>query len=434
MTNKVWTIIAHEYTSKIKSKGFLIATFLAPLGIVAVYGLLIYLTMSFDQTEKQLYFIDEGQPYLSEILERDPELYAKTTKDIEELKAQVQTGEIDGYVSLPEDLVENGVFSVYTAGGGGTGFISKLKSDVGDVIEQIRIEEAGIDQALLDEIYAPVSLDTNKINEQGEEEDDATEAKSYIGLFFGFVMYFLIFIYGSFVSRGVLEEKANRIVEIIASSAKPIDILLGKIIGIGSLGITQVLMWLGVITITLTFLAGMFEAPDSETIQKTIENQSMGQASAEPVPAEMIDSIIGSIDGTVVFGFFFFFIIGFFIYSAIFAALGAAVDNEQDMQQLQLPFTLPVFISLGLVFPVTQNPDGIHSVILTQFPLTSPILMPARMAATNVPLLEVLSSAVLAILGFLGILWVAAKIYRIGMLSTGKKPSFKDLWKWLRTA
>jgi ABC-2 type transport system permease protein len=184
----------------------------------------------------------------------------------------------------------------------------------------------------------------------------------------------------------------------------------------------------------LTLLANMIEPPDPEVLQQTIENQSMGQANTESVPAELLESIFGAIDGGVIFSFFFFFIVGFFIYSAIFAALGAAVDNEQDMQQLQIPFTLPVFISLGLVFPVTQNPDGLHSIFLTLFPLTSPILMPARMAATNVPTLEIVASAIFAILGFLVILWLAAKIYRIGMLSTGKKPSFKDLWKWIRTA
>lgn len=435
MTNKVLTIIGHEYSSKVKSRGFLIATFLAPIGIVALYGLIIYLSISFDTTEKKLFFIDNGQPMMENIIEQDPNLYELTNREVDDLKSDVQEGKIDGYVTIPADIVENGEFSVYTAGGGGTGYISKLKTDVGDVVEQLRIDEAGIDQSILAEIYAPVRLSTNKINEDGKEEKDATEIKSFIGIAFGFIMYMLIFIYGSFVSRGVLEEKSNRIIEIIASSAKPIDILLGKVIGIGALALTQIFMWLIVIGAMLAIIGGAGLTPDADDLQKTMDSQPMVAApQAESLPLEMIDSVTSSIDATVIVSFIFFFIIGFLIYSAIFAALGAAVDNEQDMGQLQLPFTLPIILCIGMISPVTQNPDGLHSIIFTMFPLTSPILMPARIAATNVPLWEVIVSGALAILGFLAILWVAGKIYRIGMLSTGKKPSFKDLWKWIRTA
>jgi len=434
MTKKILTIISHEFTSKIKSKGFLIATFVAPIAIIGLYGLLIYLSLSFDQSEKKLLFVDSGKEYISQMVAQDPELYALTTESIDKLKEQVNHGTIDGYVSIPEDIIENGEFSVYTSGGGGTGFISKLKDDVGDVVEGIRIKKAGIDQTILDGIFKPVSLKTNMIDEQGNEQRDETEAKSFIGIVFGFLMYMLIFIYGGFVSRGVVEEKSNRIVEIIASSAKPIDILMGKIVGIGALGITQILMWLVLISVMFAVIAGAGIGPDVDSVQQTINNQPGLDAGSNSIQEELVGKILGAIDLATIVGFIFFFIAGYFIYSAMFAALGAAVDNEQDVQQLQLPLTVPIFISLGMITPVSQNPDGLHSIIFTMFPLTSPILMPARMAATNVPLIEVIASAILLVLGFLGILWVSAKIYRIGILSTGKRPSFKELWKWIRTA
>ncbi|GAB5465149.1 MAG: ABC transporter permease [Candidatus Kapaibacteriales bacterium] len=437
MANKVFTIMTHEYLSKIKSKGFLIVTFLAPLGIILFYGAIIYLSTSFDETEKQLYFVDNGSQIIEDIVSQDENLYELTELNIDELKDMVISGESDGYVTIDDNLVETGKVAVFTSGGGGIGYIKKLRSDVEDVVKGYRIENAGIDEAVLLEIDRPIKVSTNKLDETGKTATDATEAKSIFGMIFGFIMYFLIFIYGSFVSRGVIEEKSNRIIEIIASSARPKEILLGKILGIGAMGLTQIIIWLVIISSLLGLIGTLGVFPDADTLAQASASQPGMSGTESTVDAGMAQDIMNAITNSIgldmIIGFIFFFIGGYFTYSALYAALGAAVDNEQDAQQLQLPISLPIFISLGLITPVSSNPDGVHSIIFSLFPLTSPILMPARMAATNVPVIELIASALLLILGFFGILWVSAKIYRIGMLSTGKKPSFKDIIKWIRT-
>ncbi|MFN3195357.1 MAG: ABC transporter permease [Chlorobiota bacterium] len=426
--NKIKTIIAHEYISKVKTKGFLIGTILGPLGLVALLGIIVYISMSFGDTSKKLAIVDQSTVIEKPLVAADTSLYYSTQKSIAELKEELQKETIDGYVVIPEDILDKGEASVYTTGGGGLGLISSLESDLNKIVRVKRLERIGTDPEVIDLIKQRVSVNTNKITETGETEQDDTKAMAYVGYGLGFAMYFLVFIYGSFVSRGVIEEKSNRIIEVLASSAKPFEIMMGKVIGIGFVGLTQIIFWL-LLGFGLLTLLGPLIFGDPESMKGMTE---MAQAQGGNMMDQTQGLSIPGVDITLVLGFLFYFIMGYFTYATFFAGVGAAVDNEQDAAQLQLPVTLPIILAIMITPQIMNNPDSTLAVVLSIVPLTSPLIMIVRIAATNVPIIEIIASAA-ALIGFFFVaVWVSAKIYRIGILMTGKKPKFSDLVKWIK--
>src|SRR6056300_1110909 len=426
--SKIKTIIAHEYISKVKTKGFLIGTILGPLGLVALLGIIVYISLSFGDTSKKLAIIDQSTVIEKKLVAADTSLYYSTQKSIAELKEELQKETIDDYVVIPEDILDKGEASVYTTGGGGLGLISSLESDLNKIVRVKRLERIGTDPDVIDLIKQRVNINTNTITETGETEQDDTKAMAYVGYGLGFAMYFLVFIYGSFVSRGVIEEKSNRIIEVLASSAKPFEIMMGKVIGIGFVGLTQIIFWLllgfGLLTLLEPLIFG-----DPESVKGMTE---MAQAQGGNMMDQTQGLSIPGVDFTLFLGFLFYFIMGYFTYATLFAGVGAAVDNEQDAAQLQLPVTLPIILAIMITPQIMNNPDSTLAVVLSIVPLTSPLIMIVRIAATNVPIIEVIASAA-ALIGFFFVaVWVSAKIYRIGILMTGKKPKFSDLVKWIK--
>lgn len=426
--NKIKTIISHEYISKVKTKGFLIGTVLAPLGIVALIGIIVYVSTMFGDTSKKLAIIDNEGSLAQELISADTSLYYHTSKTEAELKKELQSESIDGYVVIPADILESGKALVFTSGGGGLGFISSLEDNLTSIVRVKRLEKIGTDPSVIDLMKQEITLVTNKVTETGKVEKDDTRAMAFIGYGLGFAMYFLVFIYGSFVSRGVIEEKSNRIVEVLASSARPFEIMMGKVVGIGLMGLTQIIFWI-VLGVGLLYIIGpmLFGNPDN---LKAMTDMAQTQGSAMASQAQGFS--LPSINIALVFGFIFYFLLGYFTYASFFAGVGAAVDNEQDAAQLQLPVTIPIILSIMVTPQVMSNPDSVLSIVLSIFPLTSPIIMIVRLAATNVPILQVLASVIVLIGFFIFAVWVSAKIYRVGILMTGKKPKFSDLIKWIK--
>ncbi|MER3328225.1 MAG: ABC transporter permease, partial [Candidatus Kapaibacterium sp.] len=278
--NKIKTIIAHEYISKVKTKGFLIGTILGPLGLVALLGIIVYISMSFGDTSKKLAIVDNEGSIYTELVKNDSALYYKSDKGVDALKKELQEEKIYVYVIIPEDILDKGNVSVYTGGGGGLGLISSLEDNLTSIVRLKRLERLGTDPSVIDLIRQEVTVVTNKITETGEVEKDDTKAMAYVGYGLGFAMYFLVFIYGSFVSRGVIEEKSNRIIEVLASSAKPFEIMMGKVIGIGLVGLTQIIFWLLLGFGLLTVLGPLiFGDPESiKTMTDMAEAQGGGMA------------------------------------------------------------------------------------------------------------------------------------------------------------
>lgn len=427
LTSKIGTIIRHEYLMRIKTKGFLIGTIFGPLILVAIIGIPVLLAIvSEDSTEKKIAILDETDKYGEMIVAKDSTKFFLTGETESQLKADILSEKLDGYLFLPEDIIESGEATVYTRGGGGLGFITSMERNLGRILWRQRLLEADVDTSVINLVAKGVEVHTQKITEEGEQKD-YTEAFAFIGYILGFMIYGMMFAYGGLVMRGVIEEKTNRIVEIIASSAKPFEIMFGKVVGIGAVGLTQVVIWLIFAALGLTFaepVARLFmEQPEAM--------QNMASASGQSAMPPGFE--IPEVSPWLFVSFIFYFLAGYFIYSSLFAAIGSAVDQEQDAAQLQMPVTLPIILPILFIFNIMSNPDSVLAIVMSLIPFFSPILMIVRIAATDVPAWQIVTSVVLLILTFFGCLWVAAKIYRVGILMTGKKPSFKDLIKWAKS-
>lgn len=430
LTNKVKIVLKHEYLSKVKSKSFLIGTFVAPLGIVALFGVLIAASFVFkDTTERKLAIVDKTE-YLGQVLvETDTSRYYLSDKSEKELTKLTEDSEIDGYILIQEDILDSGNVPIYTQGGGGIGFTSLLEKNLSSIVRKERLKRSGTSDDIINLVDSGINLKTKKVTEEGIK-DDKTEVLAYVGYALGFVIYMLMFLYGNQIFRSVLEEKSNRIIEIIVSSAKPFDILLGKVLGIGLVGLTQVFAWIAIVVILLTFagqIAGAFIDIDPSALQAGMTAQD-----AQTEQVEKMMSGIPEVSPWLGIGFIFYFLAGYFIYSCLFAAVASAVDNEQDAQQLMVPITIPIIIPIALIPMIMANPDSTAAVVVSLIPFFSPILMIVRIASTQVPIWQILASVVLLISTFIGIIWLTAKIYRIGILMTGKKPTIKDFYKWIK--
>lgn len=429
-TAKIWTIINHEYMTKVKSKGFIISTILAPLFLLALIAIPIIITvLSIDESEKKIAIIDLSNSNIGkQLVSIDTAKYILTNKSLSELRQQILNREIDGYFVIPEDIKSRNKITIYTRGGGGFAFIAKVEKNLSKIVRHERLTEAGLDPNFIDMAEKGIEVQTEKLTEEGSEKDYA-EILAGVGYFLGFMIYMMMFMYGSLVMRAVIEEKANRIIEVIASSAKPFEIMFGKVVGIGAVGLTQVIIWtilsLGILSLVGP-IASMF-APSPEILTAGAPMQGKDAMF-------MQNFEIPNISIWLILGFIFYFLAGYFIYSTLFAAVGSAVDQESDAQQLMTPITLPIIIPILFIGSVISNPDSVLSVVLSLIPFFSPILMIVRVAATDVPLWQILLSLVLMVSTFLGCLWLAAKIYRTGILMYGKKPTFKDIFKWLKLA
>lgn len=448
--SKIWTIVSHEYMSKVKSKGFILGTFLGPLTFLVFIGIVVLINViSQDDTSKKLAILDKSNLIVNELVKIDSKKYYQTNKSPEELNKLILADKIDGYAIIDENVIDNGKATIYSKGGGGSGLVTYLESNLEQVVRKNRLTKSGVSNEMMEFIDKRIDVSTEKITENGTEKD-YTEAFAFIGYILGFAIYMLIFIYGSFVSRAVIEEKSNRIVEIIVSSVKPFELMFGKVIGIGLVGFTQVGVWIILFIIfssSAGYVANTFwgdKLKDKKSQEQLVKNMNKMNSNS-PMGSQMTDENmesnqkvanmlknIPSISPLLVVGFLFYFLIGYLIYSTLFAAVGSAVDQESDAAQLQLPVSLPVIIPILVIPQVMSNPDSTFSTIMSLIPFFTPILMTVRIAATSVPIWQIAFSIVLCVLTFLGALWVSAKIYKIGILMTGKKPSFKDLYKWIK--
>ncbi len=424
---KIKSIIKHEYTTRIKSKGFIISTLLGPIGFFVIMGMIAlssYLSVS-ESPKMKIAIIDYTHNYGKEIVRLDSVNLFLSKKSEAELREKVLKQELDGFLIIPENILDSGIVYLFTGGGGGIAFQSSIRDIVNAVVRRHRLEREGISPLVIQKIDSPVLLDARKITITGEKKE-FTEVYAVLGYILGISIYILMFTYGGIVQRSVIEEKANRIIEVLASSAKPFEILLGKVIGVGALGLTQILIWLIVFGLGLYFgapiILSFFE---SDIIQSSIVSN-----------AELSDAATGleipTISPLLILALIFYFLAGYFLFSTIFAAIGSAVDQESDAAQIQAPISMFLVIPLLFISVVIVNPDSTLSVILSLIPFFSPTLMVIRIAASEVPLWQIIVSVMLMIISFFAAIWASAKIYRIGILIYGKKPSFKELFKWLK--
>lgn len=431
--NKTAIIARSEYLRRVKSKMFLVSTFLAPVMLLALFGVSVAVALLTQEGEaREVAILDETGVLGERLAASLPENYTATVEaaPLDSLRARVERGALDGYFVLPAGLLTGDAGAAfYSSGGGGFSSQIRLESAVGDVVRRARLEAAGAPPDLLDAAESEVPVRMVAFTDEGEAAD-ATWLYAGLGYVMGFVIYIAMFVYGAMVMRGVIEEKTNRIVEIVASSARPFELMMGKVLGIGAVGLTQFVLW---IVLALAGLA-VFGAVLGGMVDPASLAGADAAAGAEELPFDPSLLSLSSVPFSLVVYFLLFFLGGYLLYGSLFAAIGSAVEQESDAQSLQMPILIPVILPALFLPFIADNPDAPASVILSLVPFFSPILMVVRAAATDVPFWQMALSLALLALAFVGTIWLASRIYRVGILMYGKKATFRDLARWVRTA
>ncbi len=416
-------------------------TFLGPILIGGMYAIAIWLAVNADEMnqKKNVYVIDETEQFKDHFRDSKSLSFQYVNSNLDSTKKLIE-GDEDSYVlyipNLTKDL--SGV-QLYSTKQASISVVSYIEKEIESELKDKKLVENGISRDILKSLDMDVSLNTIRLTDKGEESGSAG-ASFGIGMFASVLIYLFIFLYGVQVMRGVIEEKNNRIVEVIISSVKPFQLMMGKIIGIALVGLTQFVLWV-VLTTTISGIATQKLSSNlSNTTEQTTGVAVGAGASAFDQSKQMsgndaaqIMDAINTINFPLLIGtFIFYFLGGYLLYSALFAAIGSAVDNESETQQFMFPVTIPLIFSFVLSSSaVANNPDGPIAFWMSMIPLTSPIVMMVRIPF-GVPVWQLVLSMVLLILGFMGTVWIAAKIYRTGILMYGKKVTFKELYKWLR--
>jgi ABC-2 type transport system permease protein len=418
--NKIWLIIKREYLVRVRKRSFIIMTILGPLLIAGIIILPTYLAMQ-GHDERIIALYEENTFFSSKLEDTDNLHFVKIP--FEEVNIIKEDFSASSYYALL-DIKDAENFALYSNQQVSLSVQSEIEGKLSDILQREELKLAGIDLQILEGVTTQIEVETIIIGEEGETTGNA-EVSFGIGFMCGILIYMFIFMYGTMVMRGVIEEKTSRIVEVIISSVKPFQLMMGKILGVALVGLTQFMLWIILTIIISSFAEVLFF--DMSAI--AAENSEMGQEQSVIV-SELLKSLAGINIAQLLISFVFYFLGGYLLYSALFAAVGSAVDAEADTQQFILPITIPLILSFILMQPVMNNPDGVLAYWLSLIPFTSPIIMMVRLPF-GVSNAELILSMALLVVGFLATTSLAAKIYRTGILMYGKKASYKELWKWL---
>ncbi|MFI5196522.1 MAG: ABC transporter permease [Chitinophagales bacterium] len=435
--NKILLIIQREYLSRVKKKSFIVLTILVPVLVIGMMALIAFISVKQNELgdKKKIEVVDESGRFSGKMKGSSTMEYVGSKENYEVAKNNFIKNGYDYLLYIPASLTGIQVLGEKKAGPMTSG---KIEDELSNILRSQRLAEAGIDSAMLAKAQKPISVASMQVTENGIKDAHAWVAYG-VGVLSALLIYMCLLIYGTQVMRGVIEEKVSRIIEVIISSVKPFQLMLGKIIGVGMVGLTQFILWI-VISIALYTLAGpalMKTGMNTKTeqVSQIQHSAGQGQATAESVPPDTeINSVMHDIAGIpvayTILCFLFYFLSGYLLYSAIFAAVGSAVDNETETQQFVLPVTLPLIFTFALAQSfIINNPDSTLSVWLSMIPFTSPIAMMIRIPF-GVPAWQLALSMFLMVVGFLFTTWVASRIYRVGILMYGKKASYKELARW----
>lgn len=441
MKNKTLLIISREYLTRIQKKSFIIITILMPLLLVAMIVLpALLMVMNEERQFSKILVVDETEMFINNFTDNDHYSFSYRSGDVSQIKEEAFDQDYDVVLHIlgnTKSLKSNIFYKKNIP----SGLQSEVEGQMDDIFfNQLLRDSLHIEPARFENLQTLAKAEsvTIQIDDKGEEKEHDAEVNQLFGMMCGLVIYFIIIMFASQVLRGVLEEKSNRIVEVLVSSVKPMQLLVGKIVGIALVGLTQLVIW---IVLSVAILGGIQLAtpglfsPDAvETVAGT---PGVNLPDASTLEAEdgnifaMIQDYFAVSFGTIILCFVFFFVVGYLIYSTLYAATGSVVDNESDSQQYTMPITIPLILAIVFVPSISTNPDGTLAFWLSMVPLTSPIAMMVRLPS-GVQAWELALSMGLA-LGFLLLsIWFSAKIYRVGILNYGQKPSWKTIFKWLK--
>lgn len=432
--SKIALIIKREFIAKVRNKSFIVMTFLSPLLFVGIAAFVGFLS-SMKADLKTIAIHDETGKFVNEFKSDEEYKYVDfSSVDIKILKDSIVNESYEGLLVIPKSndikTLQNGIQYV-SNDSPGVMFIEDLQEVINKKLTEENYQTAGLDTLKITQAKADVTINLAKAS--GETAlKGLNEIKIGIGGAFGYLIMMFIIIYGNMVMRSVIEEKTSRIIEVIISSVKPFQLMMGKIIGTSLAGILQFLIW-AILGMTAMFvMSSIFGVQMGAT--SGMQDQVMQSAQHEMAGTIQlyIKELWNLPIATIIISFIIYFIGGYFLYSSFYAAIGAAVDNETDSQQFLLPIIMPLILGVYIgFFTVINDPHGTVATVFSMIPLTSPIVMMMRLPF-GVPWWQIVLSMTILFTTFFGVVWFASKIYRIGILMYGKKPSWKELYKWLK--
>lgn len=453
---KIGIVISHEYAIRVRKKSFILTTLLTPL----LMGLLIVvpsLIMLYGGNEKQTVKIVDESRFVSSYFENSENVTYETAvegEDLETIKEHLEDLGLYAvvHISAPDES-GNVTVDTYSKEPLNVDIKSNVKKTVSKAVEERKLVQYDIKN--LDEILADVKTDV-KVNamtltDDGKAKEESVEVYMGMAYVMSFLIYIFVFMFGTMVMRSVIDEKSSRVVEVIVSSVKTVDLMIGKIVGVALVALTQFLIW---VLLTVAIVAGanavmgpkLLESIGGETVQTmmtaaqdgnaTLDMSQVIEAAASEENASTMVKVLNQLGGInwgyIIFCFLAYFLLGYLLYASMFAAIGAAVDNETDTSQLQLPVTIPLMLGLFIMLHTFEHPSSQLSFWASIIPYTSPMVMLARIPFGTVPGWQLALSLVLLLVTFVATAYFAAKIYKAGILMYGKKSTFKDLWKWMK--
>ena len=429
--NKIWLIVQREFLNRVQKKSFLIATILLPLIFPALMAILMYVAIEQKKnaTKDLIYYLDESAKFVPDTSKF---IFKKVEGSVEDAKKTFQRDDSYGLLYIPDFTISDphGI-TLYTKVNPSPNEIGDLEEMLENRVKELKMVKFNISQKVLDSIKTNVSIRTTNISEEGDEQTSDSKILFGIGMTCGIMMYIFIFVYGAQIMQGVIEEKTSKVVEVIVSSVRPFQLMMGKIMGLASVGLLQFLIWIILITTLSSVVLGYFglDMPQQQMMNE-MNQQYPGAQMQNPQSMEIL-ALIGQVQfGYLIFNFLFYFLGGYLLYGALFAAVGSAVDSPAEAQQFMFPITIPMLIAyFGLFTFILDDPHGTISVWLSIIPFTSPIAMMGRIGF-GVPLWQLILSMLSLIGGFIFTTWVAARIYRVGILMHGTKINYKVMAKW----
>ena len=434
---KIGIIAGREFNERVRKKSFIITTILMPLFLVAMMFIPMLMVNMKSNTVREIYVVDDSGVIADKLQDSGTLRFIPSDMPLDEIKEQ--SLDIFGVLVIGNNVVEGGGAQLYTYDSSTIDIESEISTQIKDIIETEKLKGYNIENLseILASVETSVPLSVKQFSESGEAKDSSSVVAIVAAYIFGFLIYMFVFLYGGMVMQGVIEEKSNKVLEVMVSSVKPFQLMMGKILGIASVALTQLLIWVVFIIVVggglMSLLAGdMIEAAQAMSSGMPMDMSAM---SGMVMDADMAAAINTLTDPAYLFrligGFIVYFIGGYLLYAAMFAAVGSAVDNEKDTQNLQTPISMPLILGLFVMLTAMQDPNSPLAVWCSIIPFTSPIVMVARLPY-GVPAWELWTSIGVLFASFLAIVWFAGKIYRVGIFMYGKKPTFKELFKWMK--
>lgn len=444
---KIFLIIQREYLSRVKKRTFIIMTILGPLLFASLIILPAYFAMMGDKDLKIVAVCDSAKVLPMHLPETDV-LKFRYFSDVpvDTLKKDMKEGKYNAILYIPADLMTRESVLLYSMKQTPMSTNIYITNSLTNIVQNQKLINNKIPVDVVNSIKTDISMSTIRLSEEGQEKKSSAGLSMWLGYAAGLLIYMFIFLFGTQVMRGVIEEKTSRVVEVIVSSVRPFELMMGKIIGIALVGLTQFVLWIiltmGIVTVAQTsFMPEIKKAATQQAVSGTgIQangNVAVMADTTKNNDTQIVKDIFGSLDGVkiniplILFCFIVYFLGGFLLYGAMFAAVGSAVDNETDTQQFMLPITVPLIFAIIIMVQAMNNPDSSLSYWFSIIPFTSPVVMMTRIPF-GVPVTDLVLSIALLVATFVFMTWFAGRIYKVGILMYGKKVSYKELWKWFR--